>query len=115
MGCCHCYRRRRNSCNYVFRGHDSGGDERFLFLEKELVKDDQALGEHVVVPGVARAEENLCGVEAVHVPFPQPVEAVNLLNLAVGERAVVDLDPGNGSLQKSLSGCLVLGSRSFSA
>jgi len=79
------------------------------------VEDEQALGENVVVPGVAGAEKNLSGVEAVHAPFPQPVEAVNLLNLTVGERAVVDLDPGNGSLQKPPFGCLVLGSRSFSA
>ncbi|QCE02975.1 hypothetical protein DEO72_LG8g992 [Vigna unguiculata] len=74
-----------------FRGHDSGGDVRFLFLEKELVEDDQALGEHMVVPGVAGVEENPCGVEAVHVSFPQPVQVVNLLNLAVGERAIVNI------------------------
>jgi len=88
---------------------------RFLFPVKEIVEDEQALSENVVVPDVVGAEKNLSGVEAVHAPFPQPVEAVNFLNLTAGERAVVDLDPGNGSLQKPLCSCLVLGSRSFSA
>lgn len=52
-------------------------------------------------------EENLGGVEAVHVPFENGVEAVNLVELSGGEVAVVDFDGGNGSLEELLLGPLV--------
>jgi len=57
-------------------------------------------------------EENIGGVEAVHVPFENGVEAVNFVALSGGEVAVVYFDGGNGSLEELVLGPLV-GSVSF--
>jgi len=79
---------------------------------EEVVKNPSAFGQHVILPRLlsflgSAPEENLGGVEAVHVPFENGVEAVDLVELSGGEVAVVDFDGGNGSLEELLPGPLV--------
>ena len=88
------------------RNHGFGGHNRNMmsFVVEEPLHDPASLGHHVILPSLlclllATRKEGLGGVEAVHAPLPHGVEAMNLLQLAVSEPAVVDLDPRNGSLK----------------
>ena len=83
-------------------------------LIQKLIENPSALGQHVILPRLlclllasSVLEKNLGGVEAVHVPFPHAVKTMNLLDLSVGEAAVVGFEGSNGSLEEALFGPLI--------
>ena len=100
-------RRRRSNNN---RRNTCGNNMRVLI--QELMENPSGLGQDVILPGLlcllaSGLEENLGGVEAVHVPFPHALKAVNLLELPLGEGAVVGFEGSNGSLEEALFGPLI--------